>query len=255
MRSALHQSASDPRPLLLRRRATALTLTIAAHILLVLLLLRLAPPLPPQPPAEAAPKTFQLLPESQPAPKPAPRSRTVVKIKRASSAAARPTPARPPAAKPPTPAAKVPWAVMPLDLASNDISKVPSHADDAATSGAGNTGTGKDSASAYGPGEGPGGERLYDAEWYREPTNAELSFYLPPGAPPVGWALIACRTIAQYHVDDCRALGESPLGSGLSRAMRQAAWQFRVLPPRIGGRAMIGAWVRIRIDFTERGVK
>ncbi len=111
-------------------------------------------------------------------------------------------------------------------------------------------GTGRDSASIYGPGEGPGGARLYNAEWFREPSRAELAGYMPARSPPGGWAMIACHTIPDNHVDNCRELGESPLGLGRARALRQAAWQFRIKPPRIGGRKLVGAWVRIRIDFT-----
>ena len=115
------------------------------------------------------------------------------------------------------------------------------------------SGSGKDSVAAYGPGEGPGGAPLYYAEWYREPTHAELSTYMPSNGPPTGFALIACKTIAGYHVDNCRVLGETP-GSGFGRAMRRAAWQFLVRPPRLGGKTLVGSWVRIRIDFTPAGV-
>jgi protein TonB len=98
---------------------------------------------------------------------------------------------------------------------------------------------------------GSAGQPLYEAAWYREPTDAELSFYLKYTRPGPGFGMIACQTIARYHVDNCEELGETP-GSGYARAVREAAWQFLVLPPRIGGRMMIGTWVRIRIDYTER---
>jgi len=100
-------------------------------------------------------------------------------------------------------------------------------------------------------GTGPNGEPLYAAEWYREPTNQELSTYLPKTMPEGGgWGLVACRTIARYHVDDCIELGQGPPGSHLAGAVRQAAWQFLVRPPRVGGKVMVGEWVRIRIDYS-----
>src|SRR3546814_12568332 len=103
--------------------------------------------------------------------------------------------------------------------------------------------TGKNSGSAYGPGEGPGGERLSEADWYRKPTNAELSFYMPANAPSTGRGLIACQTVAHYRVHNCRSPGESPLGSGLARALGQAGWPFLFAAPRLGARAGVGAWV------------
>jgi protein TonB len=154
----------------------------------------------------------------------------------------------------PTPV-PTPPAMPPLDLsrktadtvASFDLGKLPK-----AAGGGGSAGSGQSSAAAYGPGEGPGGAKLYNAEWYREPSDAEIGGYMPRGNIKPEWAMIACRTIERYHVENCQELGESPRGSGLARAMRQAAWQFLVRPPRIDGKPVIGAWVRIRFDFKAR---
>lgn len=99
-------------------------------------------------------------------------------------------------------------------------------------------------------GNAPNGEPLYAAEWVRRPTNAELAGYMPKSMPDGGGAgLVACRTAPRNRVGDCVELGSTPPGSRLASAVRQAAWQFLVRPPRVGGKPMIGTWVRIRIDY------
>ena len=100
-------------------------------------------------------------------------------------------------------------------------------------------------------GTAPNGEPLYAARWYREPTDQELSGYLSTANGP-GYALIACRTVPDYYVENCVLLGESPPGSQIGRAVMAAAWQFRVRPARIGGREQFGSWVRIRITYSVR---
>ncbi len=131
------------------------------------------------------------------------------------------------------------------DFAATDISRLPRHDADSGETG------GQNSGSTYGPGEGPGGAQLFNAAWYREPTRAELAGFLPERVEAGSWATIACRTAENFHVEDCQELDESPPGSGLARALRRAAWQFLVRPPRVNGVAKIGAWVRIREDFTR----
>lgn len=139
------------------------------------------------------------------------------------------------------------------DFASADIKRAPS-----ATSGAARTDQadaggdgGKDDVALTGQ-RAPGGEPLYPAAWYTRPTDAQLSPYLPPGFAGEGWGVVACRTVANYHVEDCQELGDSPRGSRLASAVRQASWQFRVRAPRIGGKEQVGAWVSIRIDYRNR---
>ena len=155
----------------------------------------------------------------------------------------------PPPKVPPPP---IPWNVIPLtkdEFAQSDISTKPARAATQAPGDDGSNGNDdKDSGSTYGPGEGPGGERLYNAEWFIRPTDAEMAFYMPKSGPPEGYGDVACRTIPNFRVEDCHELGETP-GSGFARAVRQAAWQFRIRPPRKGGVPMIGAWVRIHYTF------
>lgn len=116
---------------------------------------------------------------------------------------------------------------------------------------AGPAAPGASSSDSQRVGTAPNGEPMYAARWYREPTNAELAGYLSTASGP-GWGLITCRTVPDYRVEDCVPLAEYPEGSNMNRAVLAAAWQFRVRPPRIGGRDQVGAWVRIRIDYTIR---
>ena len=130
-------------------------------------------------------------------------------------------------------------------LEASDISHLGSNAP-----GAGQLAQGGAPGDSEMVGNAPNGEPLYAAEWYREPTNQELSTYLPKYMPEGGgWGMIACKTAARFHVEDCVELGQGPEGSHLAGAVRQAAWQFLVRPPRIGGKSMVGEWVRIRIDY------
>ncbi len=100
-------------------------------------------------------------------------------------------------------------------------------------------------------GTAPNGEPMYAARWYREPTDAQLAGYLSTATAP-STALIVCRTIPNFQVDDCELIGEQPRGSQIGRAVLAAAWQFRVRPAIVGGQSQVGSWVRIRIDYSTR---
>lgn len=241
MAAASYRSESGTR----RYRSIALALAVEALVALLLLQLGTGVFTPPRKDAPLA--TFDVGPIGPSATKPAQRTKTTRRQKKASTtpSAAPPPPVAPPPVKSPAPSKMI--QLSPEDFAASDIGKIPS------SRGEGDdTGSGKDSVAAYGPGQGPGGAALYNAEWYREPTDGELRLYLQQYAKQgAGWALIACRTAPDYRVENCRGLEELPPGSGLARALRLAAWQFRVRPPRLGGKPLIGAWVKIRFDLVE----
>lgn len=132
-----------------------------------------------------------------------------------------------------------------------DLSKLPA----SGSAGAGEAkGSGQGNKGMMGPGLGPGGAQLYPVAWLREPYESELRPYLaavkriPPGAS----ADIACRMGEHNRVENCQIIGENPRGTGLAQALRKAAWQFLVKPPRIDNKPQLGVWVRIHFDF---GVK
>lgn len=235
-----------------RRRATALGLTVVVHVLIALLLLNLAPDLLIRPTSDAL-ATFDVAPDSGEAPTAAPRPEAERRPERRQERA-RTTP--PPTAPPPVPDPPIPEYLRMTreQFAATDISRLRRSEAPGAADAETASGSAGDSRAAYGPGSGPGGARLFNAEWVRRPTDAELRTYFPP-VPHGSWAIVACRTIPDNRVENCQSLGESPPGSKFASGVRQAAWQFRVRPPRLGGKPMIGEWVRIRIDITERGVE
>ena len=238
MSEAAIDHSSDWRRPSARRRAAAIGLTLAAELLFLLVLLGLNPSLPDKILPRSSPLTFNLRPQSPEPRQASPKPRAKLQVQPAKQDKVTPPP---PKAVPLPPSPLV--ALSRAELAAADISNLGSHG----------SGVGADAGSGAGPGEGPGGARLYKAEWYREPTHGELAYYLPKTVDRGSWARIGCRTVAHYHVEDCYLIAESPVGSGLARAMRQASWQFLVRPPNIDGKPLVGSWVRIQFDFTEDG--
>ena len=223
-----------------RRRALSFALAVAIEILLILAFLGLdfRPPRPEFKGGSIA--IFDLPSEDQ------------ADASKAESEAA-PTRAIPKVPHPVLPPVKPTITERPLPIL--EVDKAFLDASDIAKLGRNAPGAQMAEGSAPGDSErvgtGPNGEPLYAAEWYREPTNQELATYLPKTMPEGGgWGMIACRTIDRFHVDDCVELGQGPAGSHLAGAVRQAAWQFLVRPPRVGGKTLVGEWVRIRIDYS-----
>jgi periplasmic protein TonB len=208
-----------------------LALCVNAALLLVLLRLGIIALPADNPPSTAT--VLDLQPESHSVKQQA--SAPAKPRQPASHVRSKPT-AIPPITSPIPSSHPLPWIEMSHDeLAAADLKNVPK-------AGAGSAG---DSEQV---GVGPHGEVLYAAEWAREPTDAELAGYLPHDAPD-GYGLVACKTIPGNRVEDCVELENDPPGSHLARAVRLAAWQFHVRPPRRNGKPMVGEWVRIRIDY------
>jgi hypothetical protein len=135
-----------------------------------------------------------------------------------------------------------------------DISKLPA----SGSTGAGDSkGAGQGNKGQMGPGLGPGGAQLYPVAWLREPYDSELRPYLAAARsiPNGATADIACRMIEHNRVENCQIIGENPRGTGLAQALRKAAWQFLVKPPRIDNKPQLGVWVRIHFDFGVKEVE
>lgn len=247
---ALHDPArfSDPDPAIrdghsLRRRATSLTLAIGVNLLILIALLTLNAPMLRRPQFKGGPIMLDLRPDAETALAVQP-NKAVAKPRPRPKA----SPPLPPVKPPPPMPSKNPLPFVELsreEFAAADISKLGTRA---AAAGDRLASAAPDSERV---GTAPDGEPLYAAEWYRRPTSAQLSPYLPARMPSEGWGLIACKTVERYRVDDCVELGNSPPGSHLAGAVRQAAWQFLVRPPRVGGKELVGTWVRIRIDYSS----
>jgi protein TonB len=234
----------------LRGRATSFVLAVAITLLILLGFLGLNGRMPKRPEFKGSPILLDLGEDTEKAaasdkkavakeaggsksPPPRPRPIPIVKLP--------PVPSTPPS--PPTP------FILLTKQEDEDFTlsmrRAPPGAGQQQASTAGDSMAGDSKA----VGTAPNGEPLYEAQWYRRPTHAELNAYLPRIMPDEGSGLVACRTVERYHVDDCVELGSSPPGSHLAGAVRQAAWQFLVRPPRLGGKELIGTWVRIRIDY------
>ena len=161
-----------------------------------------------------------------------------------------PLPPNPPEPLPPppvTPPTAPPLAAPPSPPSPPTVVRPPS----GRVYGPPDTGGSPSSRDSERVGTAPNGEPLYAAAWYREPSDDELRGYLSTASGP-GWGLIACRTAPDYRVEDCVGLDEYPNGSQINRAVLAAAWSFQVRPPRRGGQPLVGAWVRIRIDYGTR---
>ena len=251
----LHDIAG-PRVAALRERlgprALGVALALLVEVLLVLAVLSigLVGREPDRPAIALVSVTFPAPPSEQ-------AKQAAAKAPATASAAQQRQP-RQPSPQPPaeTPATQPPPAIIPLSrsqMAALDIAHLPRTpsapaAPVNAMMGPADSGAPGDSKRV---GSAPNGAPLYAAAWYREPYDDELRGYLSTANGP-GWALIACRTVADFRVEDCVGLDEYPSGMNLQRAVLAAAWQFRVRPPRLGGISKVGAWVRIRIDYEIR---
>ena len=228
----------------LRRRASGLALALALELVLVLVLATLGRFAPEAKKASQA-LVVDFLPESH-----SRQSETQARSQPTPAhSSTRPLPKPPPIVLPAKPTITVPPPALSKNSPLLEMSSAEMAASDIRNLPKADSGSAGDSEVV---GTGPHGETLYRAEWARHPTDAELGGYLPANAPD-GFGLIACKTIANDRVDDCIELDQEPRGSHLASAVRQAAWQFRIRPPRRNGVPLVGSWVSIRIDYESIG--
>ena len=253
-----HQSAAQALRVPRRRRAAGLALALALEALLVLALLTLGDGRGGRPEGDDRPlSTFDL---AVPAPEPEREVRAAERAEpqepQPATDAPQPPVPTPPRSSPaeikvPPPAVTLPSPVVTLPaetMAQADLRNLPSAPPARPRGPAGPPAPRGEADTPLVDGSGPNGEKLYAAAWVREPYDSELRGYLSTATGP-GWALIACRTVPDFKVDDCVAVDEYPANSRLARAVLAAAWQFKVRPPRVGGTVKVGEWVRIRIDY------
>lgn len=236
-----------------RRRAGPIALTAAIEIALLLALLSLGAQIGQDREIGEIVTTFDAARDESPEPEQQAAPEAAASAEAAPAAITPPSalPSPPPIALPRTPAA--PPVAPPAPEAEPSPSASPAkiravvRSDMAGNRGPADTGTPGDSQRIAG--SGPNGEPLYAARWYREPTADDYRGYFSR-VTQSGWALIDCRTEPEFRVDHCVLVDESDRSVG--SAVLAMAWQFRVRPPRIGGRSMVGEWVRIRIDYGIR---
>jgi protein TonB len=227
----------------LGRRATALVIALAIQVLLLLALLSLGLVAPtPEPKLTTVDLSAQDYSEpapDEPTPEKSPPKPTAQQTPQPVETTV-PVPVQPPAAVIPLPTAPR----VPPPAPAPPPPPVPA---DQPAYGPPNTGR-PASTDSERVGTAPDGSPLYRAQWYREPGQEFFGYFSTASS---GTGLMACRTIANWLVTDCVALGDTP-GSRINNSMLAGAGTLMVRPPRLGGRSLVGSWVRIQITYGVR---
>ncbi|MBN8810229.1 MULTISPECIES: energy transducer TonB [unclassified Sphingomonas] len=97
--------------------------------------------------------------------------------------------------------------------------------------------------------------RLFPASWAEMPSQRLLGKHNPPRPRyegVSGGALLACHVLPSRRLADCEVLRETPEGYGFGKAAREAATDFRVNPPMLGGQVVARGRVAIPVAFRNR---